>query len=207
MSGISHAGVSSRPVDLVKSRAITSVRGPGSSPGRQPQTVVPESPPAMSGTSHAEASARPVDLVKSRATTTVRDPGSSPGRQPQTVVPESPQAMSGTSHAGVSARPVDLVKSRAITSVRGPGSSPGRRQSGSSCQRTVRGHGAAARTTDAQSQPAATLSAPASRVKSSSPSLAATAMVSPGPNSPDRIFCARAFSNFCWMARLSGRAP
>ena len=41
----------------------------------------------------------------------------------------------------------------------------------------------------------------------SSPSAASTRIVSPGPNSAARIFWARPFSSFCWMARLSGRAP
>lgn len=42
--------------------------------------------------------------------------------------------------------------------------------------------------------------------KSWSPA-ASTRMVSPGPNSPLRMACASAFSSFCWMVRLSGRAP
>ena len=36
---------------------------------------------------------------------------------------------------------------------------------------------------------------------------ATTRMTSPGPKSPRRIRCASGFSNCCWIARFSGRAP
>ena len=41
----------------------------------------------------------------------------------------------------------------------------------------------------------------------STPSCAVTSTVSPGPNSPCRMRCARGFSSWCWIARFSGRAP
>jgi hypothetical protein len=41
----------------------------------------------------------------------------------------------------------------------------------------------------------------------SRPDSVPTTMVSPGLNSPARIRCASGFSSWCWIARLSGRAP
>ena len=43
--------------------------------------------------------------------------------------------------------------------------------------------------------------------KVNAPSFTPTFTVSPGANSPASIFCASGFSMYCWMARLSGRAP
>ena len=44
-------------------------------------------------------------------------------------------------------------------------------------------------------------------LKTSSPALASTTMVSPLAYCPERIFWASGFSSWAWMARLSGRAP
>ena len=104
MSGTSHAGASAWPAGFVPGRAITTVRGPGSSPGRQVVVFRDD-----------KKTKRRRDIAQLRAITTVRGPGSGPGRQ--VVVFRTDETTK---------RQSDITCHLASVGVRGPGSSPGR---------------------------------------------------------------------------------